>query len=496
MPEGGRAGPAVSASEEVARFIHALRFDALPASVVRQASRCLLDTLGVAAAGSTTRLSAIAREHATRHLRGRDGEARMLFDGRQASAAGAAFAGASTIDAFDAHDGHVLTKGHAGVAVVPTLLAFADLATVGVVSEAAARNPAEQTSFRGVDGRELLTSLVVGYEIATRAGIALHGSVTDYHCSGAWNALGAAAAAARALGLDVARTREALGVAEYHGTRGQMMRTCRNPSMVKDGSGWGAHTGVSAAWLARDGFTGAPAVTIEEAADAELWRDLGTRWRILEQYFKAYPVCRWAQPAIEATLTLRRLHRFECNAVAHVTIATFAEAVALGAARRHPGSTEDAQYSLAYPVAAALVFGRVGAREIDVPALHDARVARLIDATSLDDCDEFSRRFPAERLARVTLRLRDGRALVSQTAVARGGAENPLSDEELREKYIALASPVLGAARAARIESAVHDLVQGGPLDTLLDATLASATHGASPASDGDVRPSASTPVV
>ena len=481
MPEGGRAGSGIASIEEVARFIRALRFDALPGDVVRQAARCLLDTLGVAAAGSATRSSAITRGYATRHLRGRDEQARILFDGRQASAAGAAFAGAATIDAFDAHDGHVLTKGHAGVAIIPTLLAFADLAP---------RDGAETSSCQAIDGRELLTSLVVGYEIATRAGIALHASVADYHCSGAWNALGAAAVAARALALDVAQTREALGIAEYHGTRGQMMRTCRDPSMVKDGSGWGAHAGVSAAWLAREGFTGAPAVTIEEGAEVELWRDLGTRWRVLEQYFKPYPVCRWAQPAIEAVLALCRTHRFDGDAVAHVTIATFAEAVALGASRRIPRSTEDAQYGLAYPVAAALVFGRVGAREIDVPALHDARVARLIDAMTLEDDVEFSRRFPAERLARVSVRLHNGRTLVSEPTVARGGPENPLSDAQLQDKYVGLAAPVMGAARAVRIDVAVRDLVHGGPLDVLLDAALAPLTDTAS--FDGDMRPAAS----
>jgi 2-methylcitrate dehydratase PrpD len=70
--------------------------------------------------------------------------------------------------------------------------------------------------------------------------------------------------------------------------------------MVKDGSGWGAFSGVTAGFLAADGYTGAPAVTMEAPEVADLWSDLGQRWRILEQYEKAYPVCRWAQPAVEA----------------------------------------------------------------------------------------------------------------------------------------------------------------------------------------------------
>src|SRR5436305_436110 len=109
--------------------------------------------------------------------------------------------------------------------------------------------------------------------------------------------------------IGAATTRHALGVAEYFGPRGQILRACDSPTMVKDGSGWGAHVGLAAALLARDGFTGAPALTVERDDAGPFWSDLGTRWRIGEQYFKAYPVCRWAQPAIEAALDLQRAHR-------------------------------------------------------------------------------------------------------------------------------------------------------------------------------------------
>ena len=98
--------------------------------------------------------------------------------------------------------------------------------------------------------------------------------------------------------LDEEATRHALGIAEYHGPRSQMMRCIDHPTMVKDGSGWGALAGVSAAYLAAEGFTGAPAVLVDD--HPEIWGSLGARWAIMEQYLKPYPVCRWAQPAVEA----------------------------------------------------------------------------------------------------------------------------------------------------------------------------------------------------
>jgi 2-methylcitrate dehydratase PrpD len=434
---------------DVVTFVRTLAVESIPADVVRQAERCLLDLIGVAAGGARTPAASIVNDYAAMHMTSRDGGARILFDARRASAAGAAFAGATTIDALDAHDGHVLTKGHAGVAVLPALLAAIDAGA-------------------DCDAAEFLTCLVIGYEVGTRAGIALHQSVSDYHCSGAWNALACAAIVGRLLRLHDARLREALGIAEYIGPRGQILRVCAHPTMVKDGSNWGAHNGVTAALLARDGFTGAPALTVERDDVQPLWNDLGRRWRLREQYFKAYPVCRWAQPAIEAALALRREHRFDADDVTRITIHSFREAIDLGSQCPQPATTDEAQYSLPYAVAAALVFERVNADAVSAAVTRDARVAQILASIELVEDAEFSRRFPDERWARVTIALADGRRLVSEPARARGNPENPLSDAELRDKYFALAEPALGTDRAARIADAVAALARGGALAPLL----------------------------
>ena len=160
--------------------------------------------------------------------------------------------------------------------------------------------------------------------------MALHATARDYHTSGAWNALGCAAVGARILPLDENATRQALGAAEYHGPRSQMMRCIDHPTMVKDGSGWGALAGVSAACLAADGFSGAPALLIESEAVVPFWRDLGTRWEITHQYLKPFPVCRWAHPAMDAIEALICAHRIRRDDIAAIEIHTFAEAVRLG----------------------------------------------------------------------------------------------------------------------------------------------------------------------
>jgi len=417
---------------EAIQFIRDFRLGDAPPQAIHQAKRCLLDLIGVAAAGSQLDASRITRAVAVSQFGGDGGG--LLFDGRKASIAGSALANAMTIDAFDAHDGHPLTKGHAGCGSLAALLAFAG-------------------DGASLSGEAALGHLVCGYEVAIRAGISLHATTSDYHTTGAWVCIAAAGIGARMLGLDDAAKREAIGIAEYYGPRSQMMRCIDHPTMVKDGSGWGAMVGATAAVMAREGFTGAPAISVEGANVATFWSDIGARWRISEQYFKPYPVCRWAQPAMEAVAQLRRDHGFEAGEISAITVRTFREASKLATAA--PDTTEGAQYSLPFPVAALLVRGSVGPGEIDGAALADPDILRLSTMIELVDEPRFSALFPAERWAEAEIVLADGRRLVSKPAVARGSAENPLSDEEISEKFHGLMQAAGLGDSASEIEEMI-----------------------------------------
>ena len=410
-------------------FIHNLRFDDLPDGVIQQAKICLLDLLGVAAAGQSTRLSRIMSGFVQSQY---PGDIPLLFEGASASACGSALYGGMLIDSVDAHDGQVLTKGHVGVAVLPALL-----------SQAYA-NP--------VDGKELLTTLVMGYEIATRAGIALHATADDYHTSGAWNGLAAAAVVARLRGLDADKTWEAIGSAEFYGPRSQMMRCIDYPTMVKDGSGWGALAGVSCALMAEHGFTGAPAITISDEQVADIWGDLGERWYILEQYFKAYPVCRWAQPAVEAVRQIRsQADNLNPDDIAEIHIHTFHQGARLHV--KHPDTTEQAQYSLPFSVASALIDGVVTAEAVaeNDGGLGDTRRQALSGKVITHEVAAYDALFPAERWAHARILLKDGTELTSEPCIARGNPENPLTVEEIISKFHTLAGPYVADARRHNI---------------------------------------------
>lgn len=456
MPGSGCAEPLA--------FIHELGFADLPVAVVAQVQRCLIDLIGVAAGGVGTPLSAKARRHVVQNFGPAGRGSRMLFDGRSASRPGAALAGGMTIDSLDAHDGHVLAKGHVGAAVLPALLALTDAQDSADPSGPAAAGP---------DGRGVLTSMVVGYEIGTRAGIALHATAGDYHSSGAWNSLACAAVGARLMGLARTATEHALGIAEYHAPRGPMMRCIDHPTMVKDNSGWGAMSGVSAALLAADGFTGAPAILVhgEQAGIADVWADLGTRWRITEQYLKPYPVCRWAQPAVQAVLKLLAQQRFSANQIDRVEVVTFDPATRL--TTRRPATTEEAQYSLPFPVAAALVRGRVGPAEVGAAGLTDGEVLRCSDRVVITESGRYSAAFPERRWAEASVVLLDGRRFESGPTTAIGDPEDPMTDETLLAKFHDLADGPLGRERSDAIVSAVGRLTdQTSDPRELYDAIL------------------------
>ncbi len=436
-------------------FVFNTQIEDLPKDVLAIMKRSVLDTIGVAAVGSTTEIGKIVSNYARRHwCAGAEGpKARMIFDGTPVSPEGAAFCGAFTIDSIDGHDGFSPAKGHAGSAILPALFAFCE-------DRKAAGNP--------VSGSEFLAAMAVGYEVSYRAGLALHATTTDYHTSGAWTAVGAAAMGARLLGLTGEQMRHAIGIAEYHGPRSQMMRCIDHPSMLRDGVGWGAPTGVSAVYMAQMGFTGAPAITVEQEAAAEFWHDLGDRWDILHTNYKRYPVCRWAHPAIDASQDLMNEHSLTGKDVERVRIQTFHNATRL--AGQSPQTVDELTYAIAFPTATMIVRGKIGIPELAPSVLDDPEIKRISLATELVETEHYNQISTRERWADVTLYLKDGRELQSPPRKPKGDQfDDPLSNEEISEKFHLFADSVIGTGRAGRIEAEIETMDNEGSTMDWLD---------------------------
>ena len=441
--------------DRVAGFAMGLSFDDVPPEVSHTAALLILDLIGVAAAAHRLPASRIAHDHATRHWAAGSGapSARLPFDGRPVSLPGYAFATATQIDNLDAHDGWQPSKGHAGAALFPALAAFAE---------------GQDT----VSGREALVAMVLGYEISYRAAAALHATVADYHTSGAWNALGCAAIGARLRRVGTETMRHALGIAEYHGPRSQMMREIANPTMLHDGTGWGAPVGVSALLIAEDGFTGAPAATIEFDDAAFAWDDLGHNWLAGQQYIKPYPVCRWAHAPIDAALRLRREYGPTPDAIAQVQVASFAYCADMSTTV--PETSPKAQYSLSWTVAAALARGRVTVDEVLEESFSDPVIRAVTAKTSAVTDPTFDAAYPKQRLASVTITLTDGTLLESGPTEASGGPDPQPTEAEVTTKFRTYAGPVLGEERTESIRTAVLGLAaEGADFKAVLDLIAA-----------------------
>jgi 2-methylcitrate dehydratase PrpD len=437
-------------------FIQDFKFSDAPIKTQELLKTCLLDIIGVASGARANHTSMTLKNFAATHYPASSLSSRLWFDGRSVHPFGAGYAGGFNVDSLDAHEGHFTSKGHAGATVVPAVIALVD----------ACRGEGNDIS-----GEELLTVLMLGYETALRAGNALMATAPEYHASGAFSGLGVVCAGARLLKLDEETFLHALGIAEYFGPRCPMMRLVDHPSMLRDAHGAGAYAGLSALFMAQAGVTGAPAATVEAVGVIEFWREIGHDWEIDKQYFKPWPVCRWAQPALTAmTALMLRYPQITAEAVEHVEVETFHESMRLQGHR--PDNADQAQYALAFPIAALIARGRVGADEVTGEAIHATDILNISDKILITEAADLSSRFPAEILSRVTVKLKNGNSFTSPITAAKGDPENPMSGAEFCEKFHLLADRSVGVARSQAIQDMVMNLSEKPDCRDFLDLLL------------------------
>jgi len=410
-------------SKEIIDFIKNSKYEDFDKTVIDEAKKCLLDTIGTCIAGSTTELSKIVNDFSKEYYSGDDSHS--FIHGTKMSQLGALFVSAMSIDAFDMHDGYVLAKGHVGVSIIPAALLI--------------------RSQNNITGKELLANIIVGYEIASRAGVALHGSVDDYHTSGAWNSLGVCAIACRVLNLNVDEIKHALGICEFYAPRSQMMKIIDTPTMLKDGSGFGAFVGLKAALLAKAGFTGAPSLLLFSKKTKKYWKDLGQKYEIKRQYFKPYPVCRWAQPSIEAVISLHK------QQIKSVTVETFHEASRLN--NKIPKTTEEAQYALKYPIVLTLLKEDLTKKIVENNFKINERTKELFKKVKIKEKKEFNKVFPAKRLAKIKIKMNNSDIYKSDVKEAIWGENDTPSYEHIKNKFFVLCAYNYTKQIADKIES-------------------------------------------
>ena len=425
-----------------ARFITETSWKDLPEDVRAKARMCLMDNLSATISGARTEVSRIATEFAVNTMRG--DEATILVSGTKSTISGAAFANGCAANGLDTDDGARYAYGHAGAQIFPTALAVAEA--------------------RGSSGSEVLSAMVVGYEIAHRIGRCWHDHHEIYQACGSWGSVACAAAAAHLMGIDADKTVHALGIAEYHAPNLPMMRDIANPGMVKHGIGGGCLTGITAAQLAAAGFTGIPTLLAHEKY-RDWIADIGSRFIMVDGVCwkqKGFACCGWAHAAAEGSRRLADEHHIDPKKIGKIIVETFDDSAALGT--RLPATTEEAQFNLAWPIAAILVDGEIGPEQTLEGRLHDPAIRGLaakVEVNESEHLNELCRLFvagdPRGRFASsVTIVLEDGERF--ETGLVDGGLSYPPSgwdERTMEEKFHWLADPVLGTDRA----NALIDLV-------------------------------------
>ncbi|MCR2785648.1 MULTISPECIES: MmgE/PrpD family protein [unclassified Microbacterium] len=406
---------AEATSARVAGFIRGLERTDVPDEVIERIAWLCLDARACAHAGRMLTGPRVMAEFAAENLAG--DRATSLLDGWRLSAPGAALVNGTLMNALDLDDGHPLAKGHPGGVVIPAALAVAELT--------------------GANAQEFALSVLIGYEVGIRAAIHQQEWLGNYHSSGSWGAIGAAAAACRLLRLDEDQIENALGLAEYHAPLDLVMNAVVDPAMAKDAMGWGAHVGVSSALLSARGFTATRSTVVAAMAHEEF----GATWETDRMYVKPYPCCRWVHPALDAAVSILQmagLPLLDAAAVESVEICTFDHAAALSVSQ--PTCSEEAQFNLPWPVACMLSTGRFDVESV-TDGVHDPRAAALLPKVHVVVDPGLSSAFPAARRSQVIVTFGDGTRIASGLFTARGDAGDSEWRGIITEKYRQYVSP-------------------------------------------------------
>lgn len=433
-------------NDDAIKFIVETDWENLPPKVRHQSKRCLLDTLGALIGGTRTPVAKIMTALSMAQYRGH--EATILVIGRKCSAAGAALANGFAGNALDIDDGYRLVKGHPGACILPVILAAGEMSPT-------------------CSGKQFLAALTIGYEIGIRAGLIRHACYETFHSSGSWGAVAGAAAAGKIMGLGEAALRNAMGTAECHAPIAPMMKGIETPAMTKDAIGWGTMVAMISVGLAQKGFTGIEPM-FNDTPRPDWIENLGETYEILNLYFKPYAACRWAQPAISGALKIMKHHDMTVDDIARIDVRTFKEAVLLS--RAHPENTEQAQYNLAFPVAAAIIDGELRPNQILPPRIFDSEILKLADKVHTAVSEAFDQLFPEKTQAEVVIRTKRGDSFSSGAMEAEWEPPNGLpSDGEIEEKFHHLVAPILGPKQTHQLCSLIWHFEKCSHVNKLIE---------------------------
>ncbi|MFZ2652300.1 MAG: MmgE/PrpD family protein [Burkholderiaceae bacterium] len=422
--------------QQLAEFAATLSFDDVPDAVLRRTEDLFLDWIGSTLAGKGAR----SVESLVRFMLSQgpaDGPSEVLIQRRGSSPLVAATGNAAACHFAEQDDVHNGSVFHPAAVVFPAALA---------VAQALRRS-----------GRELLLAAVVGYEVGIRVGEFLGRShYKVFHTTGTAGTLACAAAAGCLLRLDAPQMLNAFGSA---GTQSaglwEFLRDAADSKQLHTAHAAGA--GLSAAYLAADGFTGARRILCgaqglaagmsSDADPARLTDRLGQRWATTETSFKFHAACRHTHPAADALLRVMQENDLRADDVARVTARVHQGAIDVLGPVVDPQTVHQAKFSMGTVLAMVALHRRAGLAEFDAH-YRDPQTQAFCKRVSMVLDTEVDAAYPARWIGKVEVALRDGRVLQGRVDEPKGDPGNTLSRAELEDKAIRLALYRGGATQA------------------------------------------------
>lgn len=435
----------IAPGAQLAHFAATLRFEDIPAPVLRRTEDLMLDWFGSALAGKAGRpvqaIEAFAKEQGPA-----DGRCEVLISRRRTSPLFAAMVNAAASHYAEQDDVHNGSVFHPAAVIFPAVLAIAQ--------------------DRGLSGRDLLTAAVAGYEAGIRIGEFLGRShYRIFHTTGTVGTVAAAIAAGRLIGLDGQQMLNAIGSA---GTQAaglwEFLRDAADSKQLHTAKA--AADGLTAALLAEKGFTGAKQVLegpqgmaagmSSDANPAALTDRLGERWATIETSFKFHASCRHTHPAADALQKAMKDNGLQAADIAEVVTHVHQGAIDVLGPVVDPQTVHQAKFSMGTVLGLIALDGSAGVNEFE-SRFRDADVADFRVRVKMALDAEVDGAYPARWIGKVSVHTRDGRVLQARVDEPKGDPGNTLTRDELEAKAIKLAA-FGNAANEAEMKAAFGKL--------------------------------------
>ncbi len=402
---------------QLENYILNTTWESLPAAVRERAKGCLVDLFGALISGSMSEQFRVGLTAAERMFGG--GKVAVVGSGRTFNFLGAASAMGHSSNAYDIDDGHNLTRAHPGTSFIGALLA--------------------EAYEQDLTLKDLLAAMVVSYDATVRMGAAIMDYYQFAHSSGTFGAIGVAAGVGRLRAYTKEALNNVLSIAEFNAPLVPGIRSVEYPSMNKDGVPFGVMIGALALSEHECGFTGNKNI-LESDEFCHHLEGLGKDYAIMGLYFKPYPCCRWAHPAIDACTLAMREHGITYPEIDRVVIKTFKRATMLS--KIEPATADEAQYNIAYPVATAIVHGDFGIDKVQPAAFGDKAVLAMMKRLSFEVDEVLDKKFPQHRICRAEIYTKSGRLFTSPDCEPRGEAHENVTNEWLAAKFRRMTAPL------------------------------------------------------